>query len=190
VITQTKAFNCQDISAAARDPRLRAPIFTSMLGHFFSVLFSAIVSEIVRIRRIQSVTRASQRTSTPETRQRPRRDTTIRARRTNSRNATRRFPRRRTPDITSKAHFFYSIFMVLRVQTRPSTASLERVRSPATTRRDTQPSWSGHTDLDHARDATEGIDSRTHDVFGACILHASVCVMVTSRPRLTLGVVE
>jgi len=110
VITQTKAFSCQDISAAARieahDRRLRAPIFTSMLGHFFSVLFSGLVPEIVRIRRIQSVTRASQRTSTPETRQRPRRDTTIRALRTNSRNATRRFPRRRTPDITSKAHLF------------------------------------------------------------------------------------
>jgi len=122
----------------------------------------------------------------------------------NVRDETRRFARsartRETRRVDSlddehqtslqKRTFFYSIFMVRRVQTRPSTASLERVRSPETTRRDTQPSWSGHTDLDHARDATEGIDARTHDVFGACILHARVCVTVTSRRRLTLGVVE
>jgi len=69
----------------SRNRRMRAKIFTSMLGHLFSVLFFSHVLEIVCIRRIHSVTRESQRESTPETR----RDVTARALRTNSRNATR-----------------------------------------------------------------------------------------------------
>lgn len=52
------------------------------------------------------------------------------------------------------------------------------------------PLWSGHTYLDNARDATVRIHARTHDAFGAFMLHARACVTVTSRRRLARRVVE
>jgi len=70
--------------------------------------------------------------------QRPRRDETRLPARSARTRETRRADSLDDEHQTSlqKRTFFYSIFSVLRVQTRPSTASLERHRSPEARRRD------------------------------------------------------
>ena len=119
-----------------------------MLGHFFSVLFSSHVLEIVCIRRIQSVTRASQRKSTPETR----RDCSRAPRDLAKRDAM-------IGSTTNTRHHFKSAPFLLYFSgsSRANTSVDGVARVPSISRGETtrQPSWSGHTYLDNARDATE-----------------------------------
>ena len=162
---------------------MRASILTSMLGHFFSVLFSSHVLEIVCIRRIQSVTRASQRKSTPETR----RDCSRAPRDLAKRDAM-------IGSTTNTGHHFKSapFLFYLYGSSRANTSVDGVARVPSISRGETtrHPSWSGHTYLDNARDATVRIHARTHDAFGVFMLHARACVTVTSRRRLARRVVE
>ena len=85
-----------------------------------------------------------------------------------------------------------TFFIHFHGSSRANTSVDGVARVPSISRGETtrHPSWSGHTYLDNARDATERIDARTHDAFGAFMLHARAFVTVTSRRRLARRVVE
>ena len=143
---------------------MRASILTSMLGHFFSVLFSSHVLEIVCIRRIQSVTRASQRKSRDETR--------LLARSARPRETRRDdwLDDEHQTSLQKRTFFILSLF--LRVQTRPSTASLECHRSSEARRRDTHCGVVTHILITRATRPNESMRERTMRSVCLCFTRA------------------
>ena len=89
----------------------------------------------------------------------------------------------------TRHHFKNAPFLFYLFGSSRANTSVDGVaRAPSISRGETtrRPSRRGHTNLDHARDATERIDARTHDAFGAFTLH----VKITSRRRLARRVAE
>ena len=123
-----------------------------------------------KLSRVETRVNISQRESTPETRrdgpraphELAKRDALIRST-TNTRHHFKNAP------------FLFYLFGSSRANTSVDGVA----RAPSISRGETtrRPSRRGHTNLDHARDATERIDARTHDAFGAFTLH----VKITSR---------